>query len=426
MQRVQHRGVHGREQIGLVATRVDVFVPAPWRNDEEVASFPPDLCAVDDRHAFATERVMHRNVRVPVRPRVDVGPQHLHAAPDGRKHMSAGRWIDVVHGDVVERIGVRHSESIQGNARLLPWIAHDGRYGPGVQLAVERQHAACAEPRQAGICHLGRHLQSLSVGLLKRLLQIAHERPIERIHPDRRLVRLVDVAVPVPPRRQHQIAWKHLDRFAFDDRDGRRPFDDEADRRDAVAVARRNFARQNELDVAGERVAGGTKARQVRIDELNHPALRVGAGRHEFAGSHQRRPDFAPCPVKGLVGRLAPRIILRRRTAAPQRVEMLALKIVEIGVHFAVGSCRRAVWHRRPPEPLVLHATYQCRAPGQTTPRYRTGALRRFVAGWKEGDRSSPPPMLRLRSDTIKSATEPHRRSLGASGKMRFVWEDAG
>src|SRR5436190_24231610 len=79
-QRLQRGPVVHREQNRVVAQLVLVVVPAPRRDDEDVALRPLEALAVDDRRAFAAEDLVDGRADVAVALRLEPGREELQLA----------------------------------------------------------------------------------------------------------------------------------------------------------------------------------------------------------------------------------------------------------------------------------------------------------------------------------------------------------
>ena len=82
------------------------------------------------------------------------------------------------------------------------------------------------------------------------------ERHVERIEPDDRAAALVNVLVPGPGRREDQVALLHRTGLAVDDGGRAGSLEHEPQRVHGVAMRPRLLARQQDLDVGGERARG--------------------------------------------------------------------------------------------------------------------------------------------------------------------------
>ena len=110
----------------------------------------------------------------------------------------------------------------------------------------QRQHIG-GVARQIIPLFAGHRLLILRIVFRETAAQIVHQRQIEAIHPDNRLIALVAVVVPAPLRRQNKVTGPHLRAFAIDG--GKCPFtfNHKAQRRLVMTVARRHFAGHDQL-----------------------------------------------------------------------------------------------------------------------------------------------------------------------------------
>src|SRR5206468_818746 len=104
VERLEDRPVVRGEENGLLAVRtVDMLVPAPRRQSDEVALLPVDLDAIHDGRAASAEYVIYGGGVVAVGLGVDAGAKHLNPAAQCGKDCLSRHRIGVTEGDVVER-----------------------------------------------------------------------------------------------------------------------------------------------------------------------------------------------------------------------------------------------------------------------------------------------------------------------------------
>src|SRR5207244_8648069 len=103
-ERVHDRQVVEGEEAGVVAGGgVDMLMPGPGRNAEDVALLPVEALAVDDRVTPPLGDLINKTAGVTVRACAFARPQHLHRCADRLHHRSAGHRIHVVHENAVIR-----------------------------------------------------------------------------------------------------------------------------------------------------------------------------------------------------------------------------------------------------------------------------------------------------------------------------------
>ena len=248
------------------------------RDREEVALAPLVADAVDLGDAGAGDHVIDRARRLAVRARAHARPQHLQVAADGGDDRAPGDRIEVLHEDVVERVRLARRASQQLGVRRLPAV---------VPVARGR---------------LGAYRLCLAlVGVHREVLEIAHDRRVERVGPDDRLGPLVAVVVPGHARRDDQVAAPHDELVALDGRVGALAVEHEADRAGRVAVGGRHLARQQVQHRDRDRVAR-RPLRHARIVQSQDPALGSAPRRHELRRAPYQRLDLSPAPDARLHG----------------------------------------------------------------------------------------------------------------------------
>ncbi len=180
---------------------------------------------------------------------------------------------------------------------LVVGIAHQRRGQRWPRIVDRNQIGAVA--REACASRL-RDFLLLLVGVLRKLrVQKSNEGDVETVHPDDRFVGLVLVIVPLQRRRQHEIAGIHLEPLAVHRRGRAFALEHEAQRALAVAVLRRDFARQHELDPGIERVGDRGLVGQAGVLQHQHAALGFFGG-DEVAGLEQQRTHIGEAPMRRL------------------------------------------------------------------------------------------------------------------------------
>ena len=186
---------------------------------------------------------------------------------------------------------------LERRARLIVGIAHQRR-GERRPCIVDR-HQIGAVAREAHAFRL-RHFLLFLVGVLRKLrVEQRNQCDIETVHPDDRFVGLVLMIVPLQRRRQHEIARIHFQPLAVHGRGRAFAFEHETQRALAVAVLRRDFARQDELDAGIERMRDRGLVGQAGIFQHQHAALGFLGG-DQLAGLEQQRPHVTEAPLRGL------------------------------------------------------------------------------------------------------------------------------
>jgi hypothetical protein len=154
-----------------------------------------------------------------------------------------------------------------------------------------------------------------------RLEAIGAEIPVqlrvEDVEPHDRLRAFVDVLVPGPARREHEITDGHRTRFAVDDRRGALAVEDEADRVHRVPVRSGGLTRREDLQTGVEvhDRGGGAGLARLGIDQREDaPFGDVHPAQLERAADQARHR--APRPVVRPVFRRLPAV---RDHALPQR-----------------------------------------------------------------------------------------------------------
>ena len=78
--------------------------------------------------------------------------------------------------------------------------------------------------------------------------KVVVERKVQAVQPDHGLVSVVAVVVPLPLRREDEVAFFHADFLAADGGEAAGPFDDEAEGEGLVAMRRGRLAWQDQLE----------------------------------------------------------------------------------------------------------------------------------------------------------------------------------
>ncbi len=279
--------MHGREvmegeQAGiLLLRRVRVFVDRPRGNAEDVALFPVEALAVDDRVAFALRALIDEAAGMAMSLGPFARPQELYARADRLHHRAAGHRIDVLHHHaVVGRTLGRVREFGQPFVGRLPFVFHQRRVGlrPGASRGQQTRRRI----RLGGIVDCERHLlPEVWMDHEKVRLKRVHQRDVQPVLPDAGASIGRDaMLVPGAVGREHEVvaAERHL--VAVDDRVGARALHDEAQRGSRVRMGGSGFAGVHHLQARVEPTDRRREFAPVRIAQVDHTAPRL-LRRHE-------------------------------------------------------------------------------------------------------------------------------------------------
>ena len=142
-------------------------------------------------------------------------------------------------------------------------------------------------------------LRQVGMVLEEDRLERDHQRQVEPVEPDHRLVAVVVVVVPLPVRGEDQVARLHLAGVAVDGRVDARARHHEADRGGRVPVGGRALTRAEELDRAPERRAREREAVQPRVREREHAPVAAALDRDDLARALGERQHGVPLPEPG-------------------------------------------------------------------------------------------------------------------------------
>ncbi len=200
--------------------------------------------------------------------------QQLDKGADRRHREIAARRVDIPQLVAVAGIGVLvAAQNLEQFARAgIGVIEH--RRGLGRGLPVDR-HQIVGKPRGVVALGPGDGLHIASARLGEARVEQAHDRDVEPVEPDHRLVGLVAMVVPGPGRCDHEIAGQHRRALAIDRGIGALSLDNEAQCRLGVAVRRRHFARQDQLQPGEQRMGDRGLALEPGVFEDQHPARRL-------------------------------------------------------------------------------------------------------------------------------------------------------
>src|SRR6516162_5101413 len=239
-----HRPIRVTEQHGVVLRVVAHRHPA--RHDKDIVRPPAEDLIADPALAFALDHDKDGPVGRAVRTRRIVLGQQLDERADRRHREIAARRVDVAQLVPVARVRVLvPTECVERFARAdIGIIEH--RRGLDRRLPVDRQEIV-GEPRRTVALGPGDGLNVRLTRLGEAGIQQAHDRNVEPVEPDHRLLRLVAVVVPSPGRGNHEVAGEHRRALTVDGGIGSLALDDEAQRRLRMAVRRGHLAGQDQL-----------------------------------------------------------------------------------------------------------------------------------------------------------------------------------
>ena len=185
--------------------------------------------------------------------------QQLNKRTDGGHRKSARGGIDVLHFHAVNRVDRSAARKFFQRFAAAPIRIRKYRAGAGSRGVIYRQHVH-AIALQCIAFGLRRRLNLLRVTFGETGIQRADQRDVQAIHPDHRHVAGVAVIVPSPRRSDNEIPRTHGDAFTTDGSVSTFAFDHKAQRRLSMAMGRRDFAGQDQLQAAIERVGDRRRA----------------------------------------------------------------------------------------------------------------------------------------------------------------------
>ena len=221
----------------------------------------------------------------------------------------------------------------QHRIRLMAALEHRRRY----QATVGIQHVAAA----------GVDLLAVAINVVAGF-HVMHERQVEHVEPDHRLMAIMAVLVPQAGRRQDQVAAAHRAFLAVDRGPGALALHHHAHRIGRMPMRGRPLAGQQQLHAQVYRRAGLHLLQPVtRVGQHQHATLGL-LDRREFAGLQQQRLDRRVGPMRGT--RVWSRFVRwqHRTQTGPQGHQVLRLQrgqvfggqvfeASEIGTHMGVS-----------------------------------------------------------------------------------------
>ena len=192
------------------------------------------------------------------------------------------------------RIAAPHPLERLARSRIR--IREDRRRERGAHVIDRQQIGAVARERIAFGLH--DRLNFIGVSLGESGIEKRDDRDIESIEPDDRHVAGISMIVKRPRRRDDEIAGMHRRALAVDGRIRAVAFDDKAQRRLAVPMARRDLTGKNELQSRVERMRDRRRAAQSRILQHEHAPLGFLC-RDQRAGFEQMLAHDGIAPQRG-------------------------------------------------------------------------------------------------------------------------------
>src|SRR5436190_561682 len=223
-ERLEHRSVADREEDRVLCAAVRVRVLRPGRQRDDVALLPIEGLAFDHAAPLALDDMEYRAAGHATRLQLLALAHELHAARHGRHHRAAGLRIGVLEADALVRRAIALAQLVQRFGGLVPRVDHQGREARPV-LGPRGGKRAMAVKGLGTVDGLGRLRAQLLAHLEEDRIQRLGERYIEPVHPDDGFARLVAVVVPLPARREDEVARMHDHLLALDRRVGAAAFD---------------------------------------------------------------------------------------------------------------------------------------------------------------------------------------------------------
>ena len=275
--------------------------PAPRRHHENIVRLPLEHAVADAAFAAAFDDAVYGAVSGAVRQSLEAGRQELDESADRGHRVATGRRIRILHFQPVTR--VRRAMTAKLLERLPAariWIGEDRRRARAHRV-IERKHVG-AETGQRIAFGAGDWLQLLRMTLGESCIEERHHRDVEAVEPDHGRVARIAVIVKSPRRRDDEVSGMHRRALAVDRGIRAFAFDDEAQRRLRVPVARRDLAGKDELQPRVEAMSDRRGATQARILEDEHATLGF-ARADQASGLHEIRAHLPVRPERGDAGR---------------------------------------------------------------------------------------------------------------------------
>ena len=218
----------------------------PARHDEDVARLPMQHGVADPRLALALDADIDRRVSRAIGLAVEPPRQHLNKGADRRHRRVAACRVHIAQLVAVIRIGLAVLRKLGEGLAAAGVRVVEHRRGFDLGLPVDRQQVV-AEAGEAVALRPAHRLDIVGARLGEAGVQELDELDVEPVEPDHRLGAVVAVIVPGPGWGDHEIARLHRRALAIDSGVGATSFDNEAQGRLRMAVRRRHFARQDQL-----------------------------------------------------------------------------------------------------------------------------------------------------------------------------------
>src|SRR6266850_6872744 len=205
---LEHRAVADREQDRVLAAGVRVGVLRPGGQRDDVALLPVEGLAFDHAAPLALHDMEHRAAGDAARLQLLALADQLHAARHRRHHRAAGLRVGVLERDALAGRAVAIAQRVQRLGGLVPGVEHERREARPL-LGPSRGKSAVPIESFGTVDWLRRLRPQLLAHLEEDGVQRLGERHVEAVHPDDRLIGLVAVVVPLPARREDEIARIH-------------------------------------------------------------------------------------------------------------------------------------------------------------------------------------------------------------------------
>src|ERR1700683_466574 len=253
MQLVMNRGVGNRVETGIRRTAlVDMPVPFPARDDEDVVPLPGEGLAVDLGRAAALDDAVDGAAGMAMGARRLVRPEQLRLERKGRHDRTAVHRIRVLDDDAVIGASGLVAKPVKHFPRLVPAVevfrrmhAAAPKFGaePGNDAAGSEQALGIARRPDVALAFPANRLARVRPGVAFVIIPFGHggvqpfdQRHIEHVHPHDGAGSVVAVIVPFAVRRDHEIAAFERAFLAADGGVAARALEQEAARVCHVAV----------------------------------------------------------------------------------------------------------------------------------------------------------------------------------------------
>src|SRR5579883_1666945 len=231
-----------------------VAVPHPARRDENIVRSPGEALLADPGTAAPLDADEDRAGGRAVRGGLEALRQELDEGRDGRHRVIAGDRIGVFHLEAVPPAPRRPlPHRLQCRPRPRIGVAEDGRARPSA-IVLDRQQVRAVARRgiALGLRRRRRLARTRCRALAEARLEELHDVNVETVEPDHGSRSGIAVVVPGPGRGDDEVDGPHGRPLAIDRGIGAFALDDEAQRRLAVAVRRRDLAGHDDLEAGKE------------------------------------------------------------------------------------------------------------------------------------------------------------------------------